>query len=607
MCRDVRVVVVRLTEDDILELTTRVPTPKLMSRDSESTFQLPTLLPNTMYAYNTSLNIKNHYPEPIALSPQATIPVIDLCSTDEEEDERGLDEVEPLPSVPLVSDESGPLILALAGDKYVEQNESGVEVEPVFCDKNSASNIAVYPSVETSYETCAQMETSSSCLDDDTFMMQYSNDPSLRFSKSAPHGWQTKTRLKTPPSPSPAPTLTHEEKHVTYSPPLHCNSTDFPLQNLSSSERIQTKSFSMTTSEETFDCDVVEEFHTPLLRHNATDCLKLYNAHVPLVRTRIDTRTKTRLSVPSSTSTALSSCSTGTEKSNSKLSFPHRKEKMLGKVISTTTDSSLASSESSVEAITGSQKSRCSLPFIHKKKQTFLKVCSTSSSEESFYHDHTDAHLSLYEGKEKVQNNLLRTVSNTSLPVSTHEDCVLLDDTMNTTAPHHSVTTLPGTRVQYQSKLSNTTPPSPSPAPVLDTDGSIAVYASLQSDLADFLKTHKSDLSVPVRREQSRSRDIMTPLPATASAFSQGADGITYTPLHRDPLDDTKTEHSNFSSTHKRERTRFATKRASKQPQPVEDSDSLVPGPKKPNLQVYNETVPGMESTVQVSAIGRTL
>jgi hypothetical protein len=590
---------VRLTEDDIIELTARVATAELTQRDSESTFQLPTLLPNTMYAYNTSLNIKNHYPEPVALSPQATIPVIDLCSSDEEEDEGGLDDVEPLTSVSVLSNENGPLILA--DNRYLKQNESRIEeVEPVFCDKNSAPNIAVCPLVETSDETCAQMETSSSCLDG-TVMMQYSSDPSLRFSKSAPHGWQMKkVCMKTPPSPSPAPALTHEEKHVTYSSPVHCNSTDFQFQNLSSSQRIQTENFNMTTSEETLDCNVVEEIHTPLLQGNATDCLKSFSAHVPLVRTRIDTVTKTQLSVPSSTSTSLSSYSTATTKSNSNFSFPHRKEKVQSKVISTTPVSSLAASESSVEDVTGSHKSRPLLPFAHEKKQTLLKVCSISSSDESFLHNQADACISLCEGKEKTQSSLFRNMSGTS---STHEECVSHDsDTMNTTATRHS-----GTGVQYQSELSNTLPPFPSPAPVLDTDRSVAIYAALQSDLTDFLKTHKSELSAPLRREQSRSRDLVTPSSATASAFSREVDGISCTPLHRDPLDDPKSEHSNFSSTHRKEQTRFVAKRASKQPQPMEDSDSLVPDPKKPNLQVYRETASGMESTTQVSAFGRTL
>lgn len=593
MCRDVRVVVLRLTEEEIVKFTTGVLTPELFPRDSESALQLPTLLPNTMYAYNTSLNVKNHYPEPVALSPQATIPVIDLLSTDEEEDERGLDEVGPLTSMPLLSDESGPLILA--GDKCLERNESRVEeTEPVFCDKNSAPNITVFPLVDTSYETCAQMERSSSCLDDDTYVMQYSSDPSLRFSKSAPHGWQMKMCVKSPPFPSCAPSLTCEGKNI-YSSPLHCNSTEFPVKYLSSSDRIQTN---IAASEETFDCDVMKEIHAPFCRHNVTGCLKLYNENLPRVRTRVDTQTKTQLSVPSYPSTSLSSYSTGTEISNSKFSFSHRKEKMQGKVISTIPDSPLATPQSGAEAVRGSQKSRRSLSLAHKNKQTLLKMCSTSSSEESFHRDQTDAHLSLYERKEKIQTNLLRIISSSSSP-SPHEECALLDDdVMNTTAPYHSVATLPFTRAQYQSKLSDNNPPSPSPAPALDTDDSIAVCASLQSD---------TRLSMPLRMKQSRSEDLMTPLLPTASAFSQVANGINYASLHCDPLDNPKSQHSNISPAHRRERTRFATKRASKQPHLVEDSDCLVPDRKKPKLQFYKETLPGMESTAQVSTVRRTL
>ncbi|XP_021922456.1 uncharacterized protein LOC110831127 isoform X3 [Zootermopsis nevadensis] len=521
MCRDVRVVLVRLTEDDIAELSTKVLTPELVPRDSESTFQLSALLSNTMCAYNTSSNIKNHYPESFVLSPQAVIPVIDLCSTDEE-DECSLDKVAHLSSVPLPSDENDPLVLDDA--KYLKQK--GVKVKPVFCDKNSAPNIAVYPLVQTSYETCADTEIGS-CVDVGTFAMRYSSDRSSRFSKPAPRGWKMKVRLKTPPCQSS----------------LHCNSTDIPPQNLSSSERIRAKNFNVT-SEETFDCDVAEEICTPLRQLIAVDCLKLKNAHVPLVRARIDTRGKARPSVPTNTSTSLSSCSTGTEKSNSKFSFPHRKEKLQGKVISTTIDSSI--SESSVESITGSQKSRRSLTF-HKK------VCGTSSSEDSSHRCQTSVRLSLHEDKEQIENNLFRTVSNTSIPVSTSKECVSLDD--------HSVTTLPGTRVLYQTKLPNTAPPSPSPVSVLDTDGSITIDASLQSDVTDFVKTHKSELSVRIKRKQSQSQDFVTLSPAT--------------------------------------------KRACKLSQPAEDSYSLVPDPKRPNLKVYNETVPGKESTTQT--VCRTL
>jgi hypothetical protein len=599
----------RLTEDKIVELTARMPPQEPFPRDSETTFQLPTLLPNTMYAYNTSLNIKNHYPEPVALSPQATIPVIDLCSTDEE-DEGSLDEVQHVRSVPLLSDENGPLILA--GDKYLEQNENGIEeVEPMFCDKNSSPNITVYPLVETSCDSYTNTGRYPSGLDGGTFAVQYSSEPSLRFSQSIPHGWQMKICRKTPTSAPCAPAFTHEENHI-YSSPLHCNSTGIPLPNLSRperNERIQMNLNTITTSEETFDCDVVEEIHTPLLRRNATNCFKLRNPHVSLVRNRIDTHPKARLSVPSCTSTSLTSDLADSEKSISKFSFPHRK-KLQVKVIGTTSDPPSSASESYVEAVTDNLKSCCSVSSLnHRKEQAIIKVGSTSSSAESFHHDQADAHVSLCEGKEKIQTSLLRISPNTSSPVFTPEESVSLsDDTMSTSASCHSVTTLSHRRVRCQRRLSNnTTTPSPSPVPTLHSVRKIASYASLQSDLTDCLKTHKSKLSVPLGREQSQSRVLMTPLPAPAPTFTQEGGGTVYAPLQCDSMSDPKSHHSNLTLPQRRERTRFATKRASKEPKPVEDIDSVVPDPKKPNLQLHRETIPGMESATQVSAVSSSL
>jgi hypothetical protein len=296
----------RLTEDEIIELTTRVPRPESFPRDSGSTFQLPTLLPNTMYAYNTYFNNQNLYPEPVALSPQATIPVIDLCSSDEE------DALECVTSKPLLRDESGPLILT--ADENIKQNGSGEKVvEPVFCDRNSTQNIAVYPLVATS---CAQIGTSSSCLNGDTFTMPYSSNPSLRVSESFPQNWQMNVCVKTVPS-SPAPVFTNQERLVAYSPAPHCDSEGTALPHLLNSERkttIQTKNFNMTSlSEEGLDPVVIEEVHSPVMQCDAADYLKLYNSHVTPDRTRIHTETKTQLSVPSCASTSLNSDSKDTK------------------------------------------------------------------------------------------------------------------------------------------------------------------------------------------------------------------------------------------------------------------------------------------------------
>jgi hypothetical protein len=590
----------RLTEEEIVDLTTRVPTPDPFPRERETALQLPTLLPNTMYAYNTHLNVKNHYPDPVALSPQATIPVIDLCSTDEE------DEVEHITSMSLLSDENGPPILA--EDKYQEQNENRVEeVESVFCDIRSSPNMAVYPLIGTPYETYAQIE-SSSCLDEGTLTVQYPGDPSLRVSESVSQGWQMNICMKT----SPAPTFTHEEKHVTYSSALRCNSAEIPVANLASSirkRRMQTKNFNtISATEETFDDDEIEEIHTPFLRRDTSDYLKLDSSRVPLVRTRIDSETKNQLPLPSCASVSVTTDLTDIEKSNSKLSFPCRKEKIGVTVIGTTSDSPSFISESELESITDSSKSHHSLLSLnHRKEHTLTQVCSTSSDEPS-HHDVKDAYLSLYEKNGKHQSSFLRMISNTSSPVFMRgESTSLGDDTMNTSVSSHPEPTLPRRRVRYQRKVSSTTPSSPSLARTLHADGNVASYASLQSNLTDSVKMHRSKTSIPLREEQSQPKVVITPLPATAPAFSQEGDGTAYALPHCDMVDVPKVQRSKLSLPHGRKRTRFATKRASKEPQLMEDNDSVVPMHKKPNLKAYRETIPGLESKTQVSAIFKTL
>lgn len=298
ICQDVRVVLTRLLEDEIIELTTRIPRPEPFPRDSGSTLQLPTLLPNTMYAYNAYLNNQNHYPEPVALSPQAAIPVIDLCSSDEES------EVECLASTPLLSDVNDPLFSA--GAECLKQTGSGEkEVEPVFCDRNSTQNIAVYPSVETSY---AHMGTGSSCLNGDTFAVQYSSNPSLKVLESFPHDWQMNVSMKTVPS-SAAPVFTSEERLTAYSSALHYNSEDTALPHMSNCGRnttVQTKNCNMNSlSAEGLDSVVIEEVNSPMVHCNSADYLTLYSSHVSPGRTMIHTETKTQLSVPSFASTSL--------------------------------------------------------------------------------------------------------------------------------------------------------------------------------------------------------------------------------------------------------------------------------------------------------------
>ncbi|PNF19676.1 hypothetical protein B7P43_G16063 [Cryptotermes secundus] len=587
MCRDVRVVMMRLTEEEIVGLTTRMPTPDPSPRDSEAAFQLPTLIPNTMYAYNAYLNVKNHYPEPIALSPQSTIPVIDLCSTDEE------DEVEPITSVPLLSDENSPLVLA--EEKYQEQN--GVEdVEPVFCNKTSSPSMAVYPVIETPYETYAQVRRSSSCLDKGTFATRDPSDPSLRFSESVSQGWQMNICMKTPISTSPAPAFTNEEKHITYSSALRFNSAEVPVPNLASSERkrrLQTKNFNMISASETFGGDEVEEVHTPFLQRDKADYFKFYNPYVPLIRTRIDSETKARVSVPSYVSAPLTIDCTDTEKSNSKLSFPCRKEEMEVSVEDATSNSPSFISEAD------SSKSLHSVSSLnHRKEQTLTKVCCMSS-EESSRHNARDAYLSSYEETGKHHTSMLKMIPNTSSPVLTRGKSTSLDETVNTSVSDHLMPTRPRRRVRYQRKMSSTTPSSPSIARNLHTDGDVASYASLQSNQTDSVKMHRSKISVPLRKEQSQSKVVITPLPATALTFSEEGDGTAYAPLHCDMEDDPKLQHSNPSLPHRRDRTRYAMKRASEAPQHMGDPDSVVPTPKKPNLKVYRETVPGLESKTQ--------
>jgi len=286
-------------EDEIIELTTRLPRPEEpFPRDSGSTLQLPTLLPNTMYAYNTYLDNQNHYPEPVALSPQATIPVIDLCSSDEES------EVECLASTPMLSDVNDPLFSA--GDECLKQTGTGEEeVEPVFCDRNSTKNIAVYPSIETS---CAHMGTGSSCLNGDIFAVPYSSNPSLKVLESFPHDWQMNVSMKTVPS-STAPVFANEERLTAYSPALHYSSEDTALPHISNCGRkttVQTKNCNMNSlSAEGLDSVVIEEVHSPIVQCHSADYLKLYNSRISPSRTMINTETKTQLSVPSFASTSL--------------------------------------------------------------------------------------------------------------------------------------------------------------------------------------------------------------------------------------------------------------------------------------------------------------
>lgn len=285
-------------EDEIIKLTTRIPRPEPFPRESGSTLQLPTLLPNTMYAYNTYLNNQNHYPEPVALSPQAAIPVIDLCSSDEES------EVECVASTPLLSDVNDPLFSA--GDEFLKQTGSGEkEMELVFCDRNSTQNVAVYPSVETSY---AHMGTGSSCLNGDTFAVQYSSNSSLKVSESFPHDWQMNYRMKTVPS-STAPVFTSEKRLTAYSPTLHYNSEDTALPHMSNCGRkttVRTKNFNMNSlSAEGLDSVVIEEVNSPMVNCRSADYLTLYNSRVSPSRTMIHTEAKTQLSVPSFASTSL--------------------------------------------------------------------------------------------------------------------------------------------------------------------------------------------------------------------------------------------------------------------------------------------------------------
>jgi hypothetical protein len=592
---------VRLTQQEIADLTTRVPTPDSFPRDNESAFQLPTLLPNTMYAYNAYLNVKNHYPEPVALSPQSTIPLIDLCSTDEE------DEIEPISSVPLMRNDNGQLVLA--DDKYQEQNKNMVEdIEPLFCDIARGPNTAVYPVIETTYETHAQIGRSSSCFDEGTFTMQYPSDPSVRLKESVPQGLQRNICTRSPLSISPTPAFTHEAKHNTYSSALHCNSAE--SQDWTSCKRkgrMQTKNFNMiSASDETFNSDGVEEAHTPFLQDDPAECLKLYSSHVRLIRTKIDSKTKTQLSVPSCASASLTIDHTDNGKSNSKLSFPCRNEKTKVAVRGTASEAPTFISEVDVEPITGSSESHHPVSSLnHVKERTVPQVCS-ASSEESIHHNVEDACLSLCEEKGKHEMSLLRMAPNKS-PVSTYGESTSPDcETMNTTVSHQSVSPRPRRRVQYQRKVSSNTPYSSSLVQTLHTDGSGASYVSLQSNLADSVKMHRSKKSVPLRKAQPEAKVVITPVPATAFTISQDRDGTAFAPLNCDTTVDPKLEHLNRSLPHRRDRTRFAGKKASEEHQHVEDLDSVVPVRKKPNLRVNKETVPQLESKTQVSAINRT-
>jgi hypothetical protein len=565
-------VVVRLTQEEIVDVTARVPTPDQPSAgDGETAFQLPTLLPNTMYAYNAALNVKDHYPEPVPLSPQSTIPVIDLCSTDEE------DEAYPVSPVALLRDEDE-------------------EVEPVFCDKTSGPNVAVYPVIETPYETYAQIETSSSRFDEGALTVQYTGDPSLRFSESVSRDWRTNTSVKSPVSISPAPAFTHPEKHIMYTSALRCNSAEIPdLVSNERKRRLRAENCDVTPSS---DSDEVEEAHTPFLQHDTAEYHKLYSAHVPLIRTRIDSETRTRLSC---VSTPLTIDVTDTGKYNSKFSFHCRKEKMEVAVRGTTSSTPSCVSESKLKFITGSSESHHPVSSLNHRKEHTLTQCSTSSDHNVNY-----SRLPLCDEKGKQHSSLLRMISNTpSSPVPTHGKSTSLDaDTVDTAVSRHPVPARPCRRVRYKRKVCSTTPFPPSLQQTLLTDGSVA----LQPNLAESVDMHRSEKSIPLTNERSQSNVVITPVPAAmALTFSQDRNGTAYAPLHCNTADDSKLHRLNRSLPRRRDRARFATKKASKEPQHAADPESGVPAPKKPHLRVYKEAVPRLEHRTQVSAISRTL
>jgi hypothetical protein len=139
------------------------------------------------------------------------------------------------------------------------------------------------------------MGTGASCLNGDTFPVQYSSNPSLKVLESFPHDWQMNVSMKTVPSSS-APIFTSY------------NSEDTALPHMSNFGRkmtFQTKNCNVNSLSEGLDSVVIEEVHSPMVQCHSADYLKLYNSHVSPDRTMVHTETKSQLSVPSCASTSL--------------------------------------------------------------------------------------------------------------------------------------------------------------------------------------------------------------------------------------------------------------------------------------------------------------
>jgi hypothetical protein len=139
------------------------------------------------------------------------------------------------------------------------------------------------------------MGTGASCLNGDTFAVQYSSNPSLKVLESFPHDWQMNVSMKTVPSSS-APIFTSY------------NSEDTALPRMSNCGRkvtFQTKNCNVNSLSEGLDSVVIKKVHSPMVQCHSADYLKLYNSHVSPDRTMVDTETKSQLSVPSYASTSL--------------------------------------------------------------------------------------------------------------------------------------------------------------------------------------------------------------------------------------------------------------------------------------------------------------
>ncbi|XP_069692758.1 uncharacterized protein ova [Periplaneta americana] len=530
-CRKCSVALNRLTEDEIRHYTMRAPSP-----ESEGSFPLPTLLPNTMYSYNMSAA----NPQPIALSPQSTIPLIDLCSTDEE-DEDDMEDVVPEP--------------------IVLEEDQVIQTGTVYCDKSgNPTSVTFYPVLHPSYDAFTRVGTDQSCVEGGRFVMSYSSDHSFRYS-SIPRDWPTKVIFKSPPSPSPAPTLDGEED-ITYSSTLNCNFTDISQNKLTHrKERGQSK---MSSESEEMNGSEGEELS--LMQYSEADP-KLYKAYVSLSNSRIQPASKTPL-VPSSTATSLNCNAESVAKAcDTKLhtNFCCSQRKETG---GSSTEFATSPSECDVENTSDNPKSR------HRSEQN-----QTNVSVDELHQQQSQTDLLSVEENIPVVDN----------PVPHQSKSFYVDSFMS---DQQSMPSVAQSNEHLQRKpLSNAFSASNlqcgSNGSDCEMNSNIIDSPTIfESKLPGSLRKEiicDSKLQGSLRKERHRSKTLAVTLPSSEPSCTHEESLSTYPPHYVD------FRHERKSLSCRREKTRFATKRASKEPLVLEDVGAVNSDSKRPRLQLYSQ------------------